>query len=405
MTYYGPPASPRPGSPPIGPPPPPPPSVAGPPPEIPQATRITVGAIRRPTSEERGGTGRPQRARSDSGLWLEARLPTIVAIGLATGALVAPGIWVLVCAIAGLALRGVTSVQVPSARRGAADLLVLPARGLGHALSPGNFIKGLVRTSFAAVCGVVLPGALAAARWLITDGPSGAQSAGRISAYASGARCAAAVVCYTCLRPRGNQGKALNETVKRWTARLTEPGITLVAGVLGVGILGLVVAAPRTSVGSFSGADGLGFVPAALREQVDSVRDAVVKFDARKLSECLSERQQSSWDWTYSAKNPLGADDVIRLATYSDTDPTAEEAITAALAAHNYLPPWVEIVEVASRGTLIFSIDRRLLPHSKPIDDARVLPAAAVAGKDWLRIDAIAPKLAGVLPCSAPSLF
>jgi hypothetical protein len=204
----------------------------------------------------------------------------------------------------------------------------------------------------------------------------------RLSAWQSGFRVVAAVLCLMMLAGVGEGRVRRAELVRRAAARWSNGAVgSLVAGAIVVAVI-VVVAGPRLSGGPLTGADGLGWAPARLRPAADDVRDEIVAAELRALASCLTEKQALVWSVAYSADNLLDAADVARLSVGPAAQPEPAALVTAMVAADNQLAPWVELVELAIGDTVILAVDRQALSHDSVRIDAATLAPGIVVGSD-----------------------
>jgi hypothetical protein len=315
---------------------------------------------------------------------------------VAVGAFVAPWAW-----LATVVVATVAGVVVAALTRDSAGPRAL-ARRSGHRvaawLRPRTLVWLPVLAARVLLVSILLPFAVGAGRWLVAEGSEGALAAGRAAAWHHGFRVAAASVCFLLVAGSGaaHQRRAL--ALRRRLQPLSTAAVASLIVVAVVVAVSIPLVGPRVGEGRRAGADGLGWVPPALRDEVDSVRDAVVRTELSAATVCLSERQKARWDSTYTGGNPPGERDVATLSTAQD-DPAAGEVATAVVAVHNQLAPWVEEIDVVVGDTPVAQIERQSLPTAAPL--VQVPVGAATSGSDLLR-DGVAGFDRGVaLRCSA----
>ncbi|HSH61656.1 MAG TPA: hypothetical protein VK988_18810 [Acidimicrobiales bacterium] len=344
---------------------------------------------------------------------MEARVSVIACLAIATGALVAPMWWILVCALVGL-IVGVDMDGGPDLkegrRRGSADFIALPARGMGRLVravtSPTSIIKGMLLLLLAVAVGFLLAAAAGGLVWLLHYDSEGLAAAARVGAMTDGPRVIAAVLCFLLLRGTGQAASQRSKMWTRHTRRLTEPGLTAVGAIALIFTAWVVAFGPRLSGGPLTGVDGLGLVPSAIHEEVDGLRDDLVLGGAERVAECLYERQGVLWSASFSIANPVEDPDVVRLTSQPGEEWPPVIGTTAALALHNFLPPWVELVEIAHADGIVFAFDRRLIESHEPLfEDVNELLLASTAGQEWLRQNVAIVDPVNTLTCSAPSIF
>lgn len=359
---------------------------------------ISVGAIKRP-GPPLGRSTEPV-VRSDSGKWVDDHLVEIIALGIAGGAFWQPGTFLVFVVVACLGIGAVRSAAADGRITGA-DLVAVPARGLKRALgllAPEALIKGAFLASVILGLSVAVPGALSALLWLLAHGSEGAQLAARLGARAHAVQFAVAEVCFLAVRGIGSRRAGRTAELKRRTERMTEGGVSILA--VGVLLAGLVVATvPEGGGGMFAGADGLGWVVSSLREPVDRLRDSVVTSEVDGLSTCLSNELSATWSGLHTVGNRLEDRDIARFG--ADHDPSPEESILVALAAHNQLAPWVEQIDVTGpNDALLLSVDRRTLRTDVPVTSVKALGSAVVVGEALLATPSEAVNRSSLLKCS-----
>jgi hypothetical protein len=314
----------------------------------------------------------------------ESHLSDVLALAAATFALVAPWVWLMAVAGFCLAAGAIRSVMADD-RPGGVGIVALPARAgrrVGRLLRPRSLAWLPVLTARTILAAILLPAAVAGAVWLAEQGSDGVFAAMRLSAWQSGFRVVAAVLCLMMLAGVGEGRVRRAELVRRAAARWSNGAVgSLVAGAIVVAVI-VVVAGPRLSGGPLTGADGLGWAPARLRPAADDVRDEIVAAELRALASCLTEKQALVWSVAYSADNLLDAADVARLSVGPAAQPEPAALVTAMVAADNQLAPWVELVELAIGDTVILAVDRQALSHDSVRIDAATLAPGIVVGSD-----------------------
>ena len=117
---------------------------------------------------------------------------------------------------------------------------------------------------------------------------------------------------------------------------------------------------------------------------------------------CLSKRQVTRWNSTYTSGNSAEERDVATLRT-EDADPGPGEVATAVVAVHNQLAPWVEDIEVVAGDASVARIERRRLPTAAPAD---AIPLSAATAGTNLLTDGLGSFDRGVaLRCSAGAVL
>ena len=333
----------------------------------------------------------------------ERRLSDVLALAGASGALIAPWLWLLtvtgVCIVVGAA-RAVAAHR----RSVAHGIAALPARTVRRAarlLRPRSLARLPVITVKTILAALVLPAAVAATVWVIERGADGLAAAARLAAWQSGLRVLAAVLCLMMLagvgETRARRAARLRRATASWPDRAV---VALAAGALALA-LAVVAAGPRGSGGILTGHDGLAWVPAPLRPAAEGVRDDVVTAELRTLGSCLSRHQ--GWDWSvrYTTDRPVDDPDVASLSVGGVDSPGPSALVTAALAADNQLAPWVEVVEIAVGDSVVLALDRRELDHHGVRIDPATLGPGIVSGADVLLSGGPAVDRRVALACSA----
>lgn len=341
---------------------------------------------------------RPQPHARD----LDRYLLDLLALAVATGAFVAPWTWTL--AVAAGAIAGATLRSVAEHGPHAGALMRRTARRALSWLEPRVALRFPVIVARTILLAVVLPGLAAAAWWILDQGADGTIVAARAGVWAHGLRTAAAIVCYMLVAGVGEAHQRRAALVRRATAPLTGGTVAgLAAATVVVGAL-VVAVAPRADGGWAASQDGLAWVPARLRDNVDRVRDDLVVAELHATVGCLSDHQGTDWQVTYTARNALDAPDVAQLSMAGTTAPAPGQLATAVAAVHNQLAPWVEHIEVVVAGTTVVWVDRGPVSSGRPQVDTAALAAAASAGRDLLAAGAPGFDRPVVLACAAAPL-
>jgi hypothetical protein len=321
------------------------------------------------------------RRRGWAGL-AERRLSDVLALAAASGALVAPWVWLMAVAGSCLAIGAIRSVA--ASRSVGLGIVLLPGRAARRAvrlLRPRSLLRLPAITIRTVLVAVVLPAAVAATVWVVDRGADGVWAAARLAMWQSGLRVFAAVLCLMMLAGVGDARAQRAARLRRATASWPDAGVVaLASGALALAVA-VVAVAPRVSPGIFTGDDGLAWAPARLRPAVDDVRDEVVTAELRALASCLTDHQETVWSVDYSADNPADAPDVARLSARGGDEPGSAALVTAALAADNQLAAWVEVVEIAIGDAVVLELDRRELGHhGVRVDPATLNPGVVIGG-------------------------
>jgi hypothetical protein len=347
----------------------------------------------------------PPRARSDSGRWLDAHLLTILATVAAVPALRIPAAWVIACSIAALVMLAIGSVKGQVKDKGSADVVVVPARVVGRmllgAINPLNWLKVLLGALAALTVGALAAAMVAGAQWLVAHGTDGILAAMRMGAWAHALTYGAFAACVLLLRGGGRTADRRANALHRVSRRIPEAAVAGLTACVVIAFASIAVAGPDVDVGMLREHDGLGWVPAGLRGDVDGLRDEIVTNELDAATECLSGDQVKLWTATYTAANPVDDPDVARLTADPARAPDQSAVAAAALVAHNHLGSWVEVIEVAVGDEVVLTIDRRGLPRDEPLTDAAVLRGHAAGTPDWLTAVAPTVNAETVLSCSA----
>jgi hypothetical protein len=358
------------------------------------ATGAAPGRANRERPEPADPARRPAE-RTAAASALDGALFNLAALAAAVGAFVAPWAWLVTVAAATAAVAAAALARDGPDPR---TLAWRAGRRLAAWLHPRSLVWLPVLMARVVILSILLPFAVGAGRWLVEHGSEGAVAAGRAAAWHHGFRVAAAGVCFLLV---AGSGAARDRRALALRRRLQPLGTPVVAS-LAVAAVALVVwvplLGPRAGGGRPAGADDLAWVPPVLRDDVDRVRDAMVRAELHATTVCLSERQDTRWDSTYTDGNPPGERDVATLRT-EQADPAAGEVVTAVVAVHNQLAAWVEDIEVVAGEASVARVERWSLPTAAPAAHAPV--SAATVGSNLIR-DGVAGFDRGVaLHCSA----
>lgn len=378
----------------------------------PRTDTIELRAVRIPPRAVAAGSAWPDesgeplhrpahRARRRWARLADRWLLEALAVAGAAGAFVVPSAWLVVVALVCL-VGGI----VAFVRRGH-DGWSLPGRVIRRGLRllhPRSLIWAPVLTARTVIAAVVVPAGIAAVVWLIDEGPGsgtdGLVATVRLGIWADGARVAVALLCVMLLTSVGDGRQQRKAALRRWSARLSDGGVTALALVGAAVAATVVVVLPHPTDRFVARADGLGAVPAAFREPIDRMRDDVVTAELDTLASCLSHRTDHRWRTTYTSENPIGARDIARLvASTEGPTPALRDVATVVLSAHNLLAPWVETIEVRWALSQVVQVERATLAHREPLTDAEPLAAAASTGSAWL--EGQSADAATVLGCSS----
>lgn len=339
------------------------------------ATTTTPGAPGVP-AEPATGDGEPGTVL-DAGRYLL----DLFALAVATGALVTPWAWLGLVAAA----VAVTAAGRRTALDGASPGRL--ARGAGRELLARLRPRSLTWAAGVAVrvvlAAVLLPASVAAGSWALAEGTRGVAAAARMAVWAHGFRVAAATSCFLLVSGLGEAHERRAAAVRAAAARLRRGAtVALASGVTVVAAL-VLTTGPRLGAGPLAGDDGLGWLPASLRDEVDRLRDGVASTEVHAAAGCLTDRQDLSWHGGYTAGNPPGAPDTAVLAVQEDGVGPAD-LVSAVAALHNQLAPWIEHIEVRAAGTSIATVDRSLLPTGRPVVEAAPVVEASTRGRSRL---------------------
>jgi hypothetical protein len=296
-----------------------------------------------------------------------------LALAVAAGAFVTPWAWTSVVAIAALAGSAVRSLADHGPR-----LLPLARRALRRGLSwlrPRPIVWLPIHLVRTAVLATLVPAVVCAVWWVVEEGRTGTLVAARTGVWAHAPRTAAAIVCFMLVAGVGEAHQRRGAQVRIMTDRIGTGAALATSLALVTSAAIVVTVVPRADAGRLGGADGLAWVPVAVRADVDRLRDDLVAAELRAVAGCLSDAQGVTWRATYTVGNPLTDDDVARL-TATEGSPEPGELTTAAAAMHNQLAPWVEVIELDDADTTLVTIDRSALPSGRPLVDGATVAAA-----------------------------
>lgn len=349
----------------------------------------------------------PARARSDSGRWLDAHLLTILATVAALPALRIPAAWVIACSVAALVMLGIGSVKGQVKQKGSADVVVVPARVVGRmllgAINPLNWLKVLLGALAALTVGALAAAVISGAQWLVTHGTDGILAAMRMGAWAHALTYGSFAACVLLLRGGGHTAERRTNALHRVSRRIPEAAVAGLTACVVIAFGLIAVAGPNVDVKVLREHDGLGWVPAGLRSDVDGLRDEIVANELEVATECLSGSQVNLWTARYTDANPIDDPDVARLTADPARAPDQKAIAAAALVAHNHLASWVEVIEIAVGDEVVLRVDRSGLPRDEPLTDAAALRKHTAGAPDWLTTVAPNVDTETVLSCSARS--
>jgi hypothetical protein len=328
---------------------------------------------------EQAAPARPSGERTAAVSALDGALLDLAALVVAVGAFVAP--WAWLATVAG----ATAAVAVASLARDGAEPRTLARRAgrrVAAWLHPRSLIWLPVLAARVVIVSVLLPFAVGAGRWLFEHGSDGAIAAGRAAAWHHGFRVAAAGVCFLLVAGSGAAHDRRALALRRRLRPLATAGVAALAVAAVALVVWVPLLGPRADGGRLAGPDDLTWVPAVLRDELDRVRDAMVRAELHAATACLSERQDTSWGYTYTNGNPPGAQDVATLRT-EEAEPAPGEVATAVVAVHNQVAAWVDDIEVVAGETPVARVERSRLPTAAPAAHAPV--AAAASGSDLIR--------------------
>jgi hypothetical protein len=338
---------------------------------------------------------RPPGERTAAVSALDGALLDLAALVVAVGAFVAP--WAWLATVAG----ATAAVAVATLARDGAEPGTLARRAgrrVAAWLRPRSLIWLPVLAARVAIVSVLLPFAVGAGRWLFEHGSDGAVAAGRAAAWHYGFRTAAAGVCFLLVAGSGAAHERRALALRRRLQPLATTGVAALAVAAAALVVWVPLLGPRADGGRLAGPDDLAWVPELLQDDLDRVRDAMVRAELHAATACLSERQDTPWAYTYTNGNPPGEQDVATLRT-EEADPAPGEVATAVVAVHNQLAAWVDDIEVVAGEASVARVERRRLPTAAPAAHAPV--AAAVIGSDLIREGVTGFDRGVALRCSA----
>ncbi len=344
-------------------------------------------------------------ARSDSGRRLDTHLLTILAVAGALPAVRLPVAWLMVCAVTSIVLCAAAVAPDRAATKGSADLVVVPVRALGRLLhgciNPLNWLKAVLCVLASLAVGALAAAVIAAARWIVVEGPDGILAAIRMGVWSHAPAYAAMFACYLLLSGVGRTHERRAVALHRWTRALPEVALAGITFLLVAAVIVFALAGPTVDVGFARGSDGLGWVPPGLRTSVDELRDDVVDAELDGITQCLSGDQAGLWTYRYTAGNSAGDADVATLTADPARAPGQPALAAAALVAHNHLAPWVEAIEITVGDDAALMVSRSGLATDQPLVDANDLRAHTIGAPEW--VSAVAPSVDHdtVLTCSA----
>ena len=135
----------------------------------------------------------------------------------------------------------------------------------------------------------------------------------RMGAWAHALTYAAFAACGLMLRGGGRTADRRANALHRVSRRVPEAAIAGLTACIVIVFASIAVAGPNVDVSFLRAHDGLGWVPAGLRADVDGLRDEIVTNELDAATERLSGDQVKLWTATYTAANAVDDPDVARL--------------------------------------------------------------------------------------------
>ncbi len=306
---------------------------------------------------------------------------------LATGAFVSPGPWLAIvgaAVAAGVVVRGVLDHGLSP------GVVARGVRARAHPRSLGR-LAGLVAGG--AVLAVLVPAVVCAVVWAVRYGSDGTAAAARVGVWAHTPRFAVVLACYVLVAGTGAARERRIGHVRQMTGQVS--GSAVAALTLGAVVVAGFVATvvPRSEPGG-RGGDGVGWLPPSLHGQADRLRTVVVETEASAVGGCLTQGQHLHWH----ALHPRGSDEVSLVLL--DGEPGQGDVITAAVALHNQLAPWVATIEIATADRSLLVLERDTLPSAVPVEGPAALREAATTGRALVEDDAAAFDRSLALDCS-----
>jgi hypothetical protein len=189
-------------------------------------------------------------------------------------------------------------------------------------------------------------------------------------------------------------------TASRIARRLPEAAVAGLAVVVCVTGIAFALGGPKLDLG-LTHADGLAWIPAGLRGDVESLRDQLVTTELHALTHCLDAHQPARWTSSYTLANPIDQPDVARLTADPARASDPATLTTAALATENILAPWVERIEIAVGHHVVLTLNREGLHPDEPLTEPRELLRHSPGAPPWLTTTV--PNADTDLACSAPT--
>jgi hypothetical protein len=327
----------------------------------------------------------------------------VLALAVASGALVAPIIWPVAVALG--ALAGAAARSVADHGSALRPLLRRAGRRCVSWLRPRSALWLPVLAARTLLIAIAVPALLWAARWLLVEGTDGLLAAVRTGVWGDGFRVVSGVVCFMLVT---GVGDARTRRAAQLRRALHPWGRTAAVALSGAALAVVVVVAavvPRLPAGGITGTDGLAWMPAGLHSVVDGFRDDIAVAEVQSASECLSGHQDVRWRPGYTRANGSGDEDVARLtAEVPGPVPTDADLATAALALHDLLAPWVDTIVIASGDVPVLVVDRHDVDAARPVTDAAELVGAATTGRDAIARGAVDAHRDVALDCAAAPL-
>ena len=325
----------------------------------------------------------------------------VLALAVASGALVAPVVWPVAVALG--AAAGATARSVVDHGPAPGPFLRRATRRTASCLRPRSLLWLPVLLARTVLIAIALPALLGAARWLITEGTDGLVAAARAAMWADGFRAAAAVVCFMLVTGVGDARHRRAAQLRRALEGRGPAVPVALAGAAVAATVMVVSVVPRAAAGGVTGHDGLAWVPAALHGTVDGIRDDIAVAEIQSASECLSGYQGVHWQAGYTRANAPGDDDAARLIA-DGGDPSDDDLATAGVALQDLLAPWVDTIVVEAGGEPVLVIDRDQVAGTRLVTEASALVTAADVGRDAVERGAAGFDPDVALDCASPPL-
>lgn len=346
--------------------------------------RLVVGDINRPLPPQAPRAREPGSASAR----LERRALRALVFVAAAPALVLPGPWLLVSALAAFALGVRRHAYTEDASRtgwsvAATETAAAVLKRAVRAIVPG-LVGTLARLVLLIVLALGVPAALAALRELAVHGSAGVLIAARLAAIQSAPSTGAFLLCWALLR--GGYASQRESPI----GRMSDGGL-LVATAMAAILTVVCVAIPSARWWPAESVVGLSsMLPDATHRAAQDAEKELVDYEVKTVIRCLNtHRRDVGWEAQEAVRQSDGSLAVaIGRADPAPAESTRGDVSALVLALHNQLPGAVHQLSVRRRADYdALTIDRSGLQVGDPVRSTDSLAAAADVGTSILPVD------------------